>query len=118
EAGQLMPDDIIVGMIESRMAQPDCKGGFVLDGFPRTEGQAAALDAMLRRHGAAIDAVIELAVDEAALVERISGRYACAKCGAGYHDTFQKPKVPGVCDSCGGTDFTRRKDDNAETVMA
>jgi adenylate kinase len=118
EAGQLMPDDIIVGMIESRMAQPDCKDGFVLDGFPRTEGQANALDAMLRRHGAGIDAVIELAVDEAALVERISGRYACAKCGAGYHDKFQKPKVPGVCDSCGGTDFTRRKDDNAETVKA
>lgn len=118
EAGQLMPDDIIIGMIENRIAQPDCEEGFVLDGFPRTEGQATALDAMLGRHGAAIDAVIELAVDEAALVERISGRYACAKCGAGYHDKFQKPKVAGVCDACGGTDFTRRKDDNADTVKA
>jgi adenylate kinase len=118
DAGQLMPDAIVIGMIEGRIEKPDCKDGFVLDGFPRTEGQATALDAMLARHNAKIDGVIELAVDEAALVERISGRYACAKCGAGYHDKFQKPKVAGVCDSCGGTDFTRRKDDNAETVKA
>ena len=118
DAGQLMPDDIVISMIEGRIEKPDCKDGFVLDGFPRTEGQATALDSMLARHSAKIDGVIELAVDEAALVERISGRYACAKCGAGYHDTFQKPKVAGVCDSCGGTDFTRRKDDNAETVKA
>lgn len=118
DAGQLMPDDIVISMIEGRIEKPDCKDGFVLDGFPRTEGQATALDSMLTKHGAKIDGVIELAVDEAALVERISGRYACAKCGAGYHDTFQKPKVAGVCDTCGGTDFTRRKDDNAETVKA
>lgn len=118
EAGQLVPDAIVIGMIEKRIEQPDCKDGFVLDGFPRTEAQAEALDAMLTRHKAKIDGVIELAVDENALVERISGRYACAKCGAGYHDKFQKPKVAGVCDSCGGTDFTRRKDDNAETVKA
>ncbi|MBK8159382.1 MAG: adenylate kinase [Rhodospirillaceae bacterium] len=118
DAGQLMSDDIVISMIEGRIEKPDCKDGFVLDGFPRTEGQATALDSMLARHSAKIDGVIELAVDEAALVERISGRYACAKCGAGYHDTFQKPKVAGVCDSCGGTDFTRRKDDNAETVKA
>ncbi|WP_374656608.1 adenylate kinase [Dongia sp.] len=118
DAGQLMPDAIVIGMIEKRIEQPDCKDGFVLDGFPRTEGQATALDEMLARHKARIDGVIELAVDENALVERISGRYACAKCGAGYHDKFQKPKVAGVCDSCGGTDFTRRKDDNAETVKA
>jgi adenylate kinase len=118
DAGQLMPDAIVIGMIEKRIEQPDCKDGFVLDGFPRTEGQATALDEMLARHKAKIDGVIELAVDENALVERISGRYACAKCGAGYHDKFQKPKVAGVCDSCGGTDFTRRKDDNAETVKA
>lgn len=116
--GQLMPDAIVISMIENRIERPDCKDGFVLDGFPRTEGQATALDAMLSKHNAKIDGVIELAVDEAALVERISGRYACAKCGAGYHDKFQKPKVDGVCDSCGGTDFTRRKDDNAETVTA
>jgi adenylate kinase len=118
EAGQLVPDAIVIGMIEKRIEQPDCKGGFVLDGFPRTEAQAQALDEMLTRHKARIDGVIELAVDENALIERISGRYACAKCGAGYHDKFQKPKVAGVCDSCGGTDFTRRKDDNAETVKA
>lgn len=118
DAGQLMPDDIVISMIEKRIERPDCKDGFVLDGFPRTVGQATALDAMLARHNAKIDGVIELAVDETALVERISGRYACAKCGAGYHDIFQKPKVPGVCDSCGSTDFTRRKDDNAETVKA
>lgn len=118
DAGQLMPDAIVISMIEGRIEKPDCKDGFVLDGFPRTEGQATALDEMLARHKAKIDGVIELAVDENALVERISGRYACAKCGAGYHDKFQKPKVAGVCDSCGGTDFTRRKDDNAETVKA
>ncbi len=118
EAGQLVPDAIVIGMIETRIDQPEAKDGFVLDGFPRTEAQATALDEMLGRHKAKIDGVIELAVDEGALIERISGRYACAKCGAGYHDTFQKPKVAGVCDSCGGTDFTRRKDDNAETVKA
>jgi adenylate kinase len=118
EAGQLVPDAIVIGMIETRIDQPEAKDGFVLDGFPRTEAQAVALDEMLGRHKAKIDGVIELAVDENALVERISGRYACAKCGAGYHDKFQKPKVAGVCDSCGGTDFTRRKDDNAETVKA
>jgi adenylate kinase len=118
EAGQLVPDAIVIGMIETRIDQPEAKDGFVLDGFPRTEAQAVALDEMLGRHKAKIDGVIELAVDETALIERISGRYACAKCGAGYHDKFQKPKVAGVCDSCGGTDFTRRKDDNAETVKA
>jgi adenylate kinase len=118
EAGQLVPDAIVIGMIETRIEQPEAKDGFVLDGFPRTEAQAVALDEMLTRHKAKIDGVIELAVDENALVDRISGRYACAKCGAGYHDKFQKPKVAGVCDSCGGTDFTRRKDDNAETVKA
>jgi adenylate kinase len=90
----------------------------VLDGFPRTEKQAVALDEMLTRKGKKIDGVIELAVDEEALVERISGRFACAKCGAGYHDKFQQPKKQGVCDVCGGTEFTRRKDDNAETVKA
>jgi len=118
EAGQLMPDDIIISMIANRIEADDCRGGFVLDGFPRTEGQAKALDDMLGGKGGKIDAVIELAVDEGALIERISGRYACAKCGAGYHDTFQRPKTEGVCDVCGSTEFVRRKDDNAETVKA
>ena len=117
-AGQLVSDEIVIGIIDHRIDAPDCKAGFVLDGFPRTEKQAVALDTMLARKGGKIDGVIELAVDEAALIERISGRFTCAKCGAGYHDKFQKPKKEGVCDVCGGTQFTRRKDDNAETVKA
>jgi adenylate kinase len=118
EAGRLVSDEIVIGIIAKRIEAPDCKSGFVLDGFPRTEKQAIALDEMLTRKGSKIDGVIELAVDEDALVERISGRFACAKCGAGYHDKFQRPKKEGVCDVCGGTEFTRRKDDNAETVKA
>ena len=118
EAGQLVSDEIVIGIIDKRIDAPDCKSGFVLDGFPRTEKQAIALDEMLTRKGKKIDGVVELAVDEDALVERISGRFACAKCGAGYHDKFQRPKKEGVCDVCGGVEFTRRKDDNAETVKA
>jgi adenylate kinase len=108
----------MIGMIDHRIDQPDCAKGFVLDGFPRTEPQAEALDAMLAKKGKKIDAVIELAVDEAALIERISGRFTCAKCGTGYHDKFHRPKKDGVCDKCGSTEFTRRADDNAETVHA
>jgi adenylate kinase len=118
EAGQLVSDEIVIGIIAKRIEAPDCKSGFVLDGFPRTEKQAVALDDMLTKKGGKIHGVIELAVDEDALVERISGRFACAKCGAGYHDKFQRPKKDGVCDVCGSTEFTRRKDDNAETVKA
>jgi adenylate kinase len=118
EAGQLMPDDVIIAMIAERIEAPDCRKGFVLDGFPRTRGQAAALDAMLAGRRARLDRVVEIAVDEGALVERISGRFACSSCGAGYHDRFKAPRVAGVCDTCGGTAFTRRKDDNAETVTA
>ena len=118
EAGQLVSDDIMIGMIDKRIDQPDCAKGFILDGFPRTVAQAEALDAMLTRKGKKIDVVVELEVDDAALVERISGRFSCAKCGTGYHDKFHRPKVDGVCDKCGGTEFTRRKDDNAETVQA
>jgi adenylate kinase len=116
ERGELVPDQLIVGLIEDRIAQPDCAKGFILDGFPRTRAQAEALDRMLSASGAKLDRVVEMEVDEAALTERIVGRFSCAKCGAGYHDTFKQPKVEGVCDVCGGKEFTRRKDDNAETV--
>lgn len=115
-AGQLVPDAVMIDLIRDRIAQADCAKGFILDGFPRTTAQAAALDDMLAAEGKSIQHVIELQVDDAALVARISGRFACAKCGAGYHDAFQKPKQSGVCDVCGNTEFTRRKDDSAETV--
>ena len=118
DAGKLVPDGIMIAMIEDRIEQPDCRNGFILDGFPRTAVQAAALGDMLARKGKKIDCVIELAVDEAALVERITGRFSCARCGAGYHERFHPPKRGGICDVCGSTEFVRRKDDNAETVKA
>ncbi len=116
EAGQLVPDDLVIALISERIDQPDAKKGFILDGFPRTTAQAEALDTMLTDKSLKLDYVIEMKVDDAALVERIAGRYTCAKCGQGYHDKFQKPAKDGICDKCGSTDFTRRKDDNAETV--
>lgn len=116
EAGGLVPDDIVVKIIAERIAAPDCANGFILDGFPRTLNQAAALDKLLESQGTSIDAVIEIKVDDSVLIDRISGRYMCADCGAGYHDTNQKPKVEGVCDRCGSREFIRRADDNAETV--
>lgn len=114
--GELVPDDIMVRMICERIQQPDCDDGFILDGFPRTVSQAESLDEMLQAEGQKIDHVVALEVDEDALIERISGRFACAKCGAGYHEKFKQPKVPGKCDVCGAEEFIRRKDDSADTV--
>ena len=116
DAGRLMPDDLMILMIGDRIDQPDCRKGFILDGFPRTTPQAMALDQMLEDKGLQLDYVIEMRSDEDALVERISGRFSCAKCGAGYHDRFKQTRQPGVCDVCQGTEFTRRGDDNEATV--
>ncbi|WP_281302135.1 MULTISPECIES: adenylate kinase [unclassified Iodidimonas] len=116
DAGKLVSDDLVVQIIADRIQEDDCATGFLLDGFPRTVAQAEALDVMLSDIGRKLDAVIEVTVPDSILVERVAGRYACAKCGAGYHDRFKKPAQDGVCDQCGSTDFIRRDDDNAETV--
>ncbi len=118
DAGQLVSDDIMINLISERIDQKDCANGFILDGFPRTLAQAEALDNLLKDKGIRLDKVIEVAVPDERLIERITGRFTCGACGEGYHDKFKQPKRPGVCDVCGGTSFTRRADDKAETVGA
>jgi len=114
--GQLVSDEIMINLIRDRIREADCAKGFILDGFPRTVAQAEALDDMLIAEKKRLDYVIELQVDDKELTERIVGRFSCAKCGTGYHDSFKKPYKDGVCDECGATEFSRRQDDNAETV--
>ncbi|MCG7519575.1 adenylate kinase [Ruegeria sp. Ofav3-42] len=118
EAGDLVSDEIVIAILRDRLAEPDCAKGVILDGFPRTTVQAEALDALLSETGQKINAAISLEVEDAEMVTRISGRYTCAGCGEGYHDTFKVPTVEGVCDKCGSTEFKRRADDNAETVAS
>lgn len=118
DAGQLMPDTLMLEMIAQRIEQPDCAAGFILDGYPRTVAQAEGLDAVLGARGKRLDFVIDMKVDDAALIDRIAGRYTCSSCGEGYHDHYKKPRVAGVCDVCGSTAFTRRADDNADAVAA
>ena len=115
ERGELVSDEIVSALIGERLDSSGGQGA-IFDGYPRTQAQAEALDGLLAKRGRRLDYVIELAVDEDALVKRITGRFSCAKCGTGYHDTFKQPRVPGVCDACGSTEFVRRKDDNEQTV--
>ena len=116
EAGHLVPDAILIEMIAARIAEPDCARGFILDGFPRTVPQAEALDAMLAARRSALDHVILMEVDEAALIDRLSGRFTCGQCGASYHERYHRPQAEGVCDSCGSTNLVHRADDRPEAV--
>ena len=116
DRGELVPDEIVTALIDAELAAMGAETGAIFDGYPRTAAQAEQLDAILAEHGRMLDHVIELSVDEDALVERITGRFTCGNCGEGYHDEFKLPATPGVCDKCGASDFKRRKDDNEETV--
>ncbi|MEM6670297.1 MAG: adenylate kinase [Pseudomonadota bacterium] len=118
EAGQLVSDEIVIGVIDERLDAPDTKKGVIFDGFPRTVAQAEALDKLLPQKRLSLNAVVEMAVDDDLLVDRVSGRYTCAMCGEGYHDRHKLTKEEGVCDNCGSRSFTRRPDDNAETVKS
>jgi len=116
EKGELVSDEIVSAIIGEELDSMSPETGAIFDGYPRTEAQAVSLDALLEDRGRKLDHVIELDVNEDALVERITGRFSCASCGKGYHDKFEQPKLPGTCDKCGGTEFKRRPDDNEETV--
>lgn len=118
EAGELVPDEVVVGIISDRVDEEDCKGGFILDGFPRNTAQAEALDAMLEEKGLSLQHVIKMKVNPDILVERITGRFSCGDCGAGYHDIYKPVSKEGTCDECGSTNLNRRKDDNEETVRS
>lgn len=118
ERGDLVPDEVVIGIISDRIDEPDCANGFILDGFPRTLKQAEALEKLLTAKGMDLNAVIEMKVDDDLLVERIVGRYTCAKCGEGYHDKFRRPQADGICNSCGSEEFKRRADDNEETLKS
>ena len=116
EAGELVPDEVVNELIAGCLDSPDPGNGFIFDGYPRTEAQAVSLDRLLAERGLKLDHVIELLVDEEALVDRITGRFSCAKCGEGYHDRYKLPKVEGQCDVCGSDEFKRRPDDTEQTV--
>lgn len=117
KSGQLVPDEITIKMISERLDRDDCKNGFILDGFPRNVAQAEALEKMLKEKGIKLDAVVEMAVNDEKLVERIVGRFSCSECGEGYHDKFKQPAHADSCDKCGASGkFTRRADDNEKTV--
>ena len=118
ERGELVPDALVIGLIAQRVDEDGGANGFILDGFPRTIAQAEALDRLLADRGQKVDAVVVMRVDDDALVDRITGRYTCARCGEGYHEAFKTPKVPGACDRCGGTEFVRRPDDKDEVVRS
>lgn len=116
ERGELVSDEIVSALIGEELDSMSADTGAIFDGYPRTAAQAASLDGILEARGRKLDHVIELEVDEDALVERITGRFTCANCGKGYHDKFEQPRVPGTCDKCGSHEFKRRPDDNEETV--
>ena len=116
KAGKLFPDELMSQILGARLDQPDTERGVIFDGYPRTQAQAEALDRLLAERGRRLDMVIELSVEEDALVDRITGRFTCAKCGEGYHDRYKLPRIPAICDVCGSGEFKRRADDNEEAV--